>query len=518
MGTSSRRKLLVDTARGLLVAGLGYGVTRELGVAPAWAAEEPGRLRFGSLEPLVDFIATTPVEKIIPECVARLKTGTTTRDLVAAAALANARAFGGEDYVGFHTLMALAPAWSMSRENGSSPKAALPVLKVLYRNANRLKERGTASDTLAPVAPAPLAAGTNVGRNLRDAVRNKNLAVAEKGFSACSGGPANQALDALMEMVDDGAEVHRTVLVAKSLELAGFVGDANAHTLLRQSVHYCVRSECSDSYVGHSRDLRTVVPSVLEKHHLLAWSPGTRRMDAAWVESFARTILQSTPADAAEAIAYALETGIHPEEIGEALALGSNHLVLTDRGRKGREIQPGKGEGSVHGDSIGVHSGDSTNAWRAIARAGGPRTLSSSLVLAGYQLARDRSHRGEEILKSPPVHTAALDAVAKIPAEKLAGSLDEAIQARDQARAAAIVVRMGEVSANPEPAIKILRKWATTEDGALHGEKYFRTACDDFASTRQALRWRHLAGLARVTASAKGIKAPGMDEAQAALG
>ena len=34
---------------------------------------------------------------------------------VAAAALANARAFGGEDYVGFHTMMALSPSYAMSK-------------------------------------------------------------------------------------------------------------------------------------------------------------------------------------------------------------------------------------------------------------------------------------------------------------------------------------------------------------------------------------------------------------------
>src|SRR5204863_6786841 len=38
------------------------------------------------------------------------------RQLVAAAALANARTFGGEDYVGFHTMMALAPSLHRSEE------------------------------------------------------------------------------------------------------------------------------------------------------------------------------------------------------------------------------------------------------------------------------------------------------------------------------------------------------------------------------------------------------------------
>src|SRR5882724_2307928 len=100
----SRREMLTDIGRGMFVAGLGTTMAADLGLAPAWAAEEPGKLTFGDLEPLVSFIQETPPEKIIPGAVDKLKSGTDLKKLVAAAALANARAFGGEDYVGFHTL------------------------------------------------------------------------------------------------------------------------------------------------------------------------------------------------------------------------------------------------------------------------------------------------------------------------------------------------------------------------------------------------------------------------------
>ena len=52
----------------------------------------------------------TPVDRLLPALVGRLGAGAELRQLAAAAALANARTFGGEDYVGFHTMMALAPA------------------------------------------------------------------------------------------------------------------------------------------------------------------------------------------------------------------------------------------------------------------------------------------------------------------------------------------------------------------------------------------------------------------------
>jgi len=63
------------------------------------------------------------------------------RRLTAAAALANARTFGGEDYIGFHTMMALAPALHMAQELPAALQP-LPVFKVLYRIPTAIQERG----------------------------------------------------------------------------------------------------------------------------------------------------------------------------------------------------------------------------------------------------------------------------------------------------------------------------------------------------------------------------------------
>jgi hypothetical protein len=64
----------------------------------------------------------------------------------------------------------------------------------------------------------------------------------------------------------------------------------------------------------------------------------------------------------------------------------------------------------------------------------------------------------------------------------------------------------------------LLLRFATSEDGALHAEKYYRTVVEEFGSTRQAFRWRHLVGLARVSASEYGFPAPGFAEACRLLG
>src|SRR5262249_40392422 len=144
MGTQrTRREFLGNVGLGMLVASVGFGTAFDMGLTSACADEDGGgeRLAFGEFEPLVSLMQETAVRDLVPVLVEKLRAGTELKQLVAAAALANARTFGGEDYVGFHTLMALAPAYHMARELPED-RRALPVLKVLYRNTNRIQEHG----------------------------------------------------------------------------------------------------------------------------------------------------------------------------------------------------------------------------------------------------------------------------------------------------------------------------------------------------------------------------------------
>src|SRR5262249_59729898 len=92
-------------------------------------------------EPLVSLMQATPTDKLLPILVGKLKEGTDPGTLVAAAALANARTFGGQDYDGYHAFMALAPAFHMAKELPKDQQA-LPILKVIYRNNHRMQDVG----------------------------------------------------------------------------------------------------------------------------------------------------------------------------------------------------------------------------------------------------------------------------------------------------------------------------------------------------------------------------------------
>jgi hypothetical protein len=517
MKQRTRREFLRDVGTGAVVASVGAGLAADLGFSSAFADQGTERLTFGSLEPLVRLVEETPPARLLPAVVDRLRQGTELRDVVAATALANARTFGGEDYIGFHTLMAIAPSYHMSQELPEN-KRALPVLKVLHRNASRIQDvgGGPSHQTLHPVQAGTVPAGRSGGEVLREAVRRGNMNDAERTFASLAGTPED-ALNNVLYAVEDAAEVHRVVMPYRAWDLMGIIGRERAHTLLRQSVHYCVKAE-NDSYRQHFGSVRTLVPRLLDQHRLLGREAGTRAADDRWVDEMSQTLFRSTPEQAAEAAAVALAEGMDPAAISEAISLAANQLVLRDNGRP-RQEAPNKPAGSIHGDGIGVHACDSANAWRNLARVANPRNRVVCLILGAWQVARDRAGRGGSFLTWQPYpREDAREQVRSLDNTRLLPALNDAIRNRDQARAAAIVHRYLQSNLPVRPVWDLMLGYAISEDGALHAEKFYRTATEEYAATRPAFRGRQLIALARVTASAHGYAAPGYSGACRLLG
>ncbi len=511
---STRREFLAGVGQGMLVASIGYEVAMGLGLSPAAAAEEaPKALAFGNLEPLVCLMQETPADHLLPELAARLSSGTPLRDLLRAGVLANVRSFGGEDYIGFHTMMAMSPAWHMSGELPAESQA-LPVFKVLYRNtANIQSQGGRKHEVLHPVEPAPLPANTVAGEAIRDAIRRRDLKAAEAMLATVAASSPEEAFNAVLYPVHDQDEVHRVVMPYRAWDLLSLVGMEHAHTMLRQSLHYCM-----ENYSGNHESPKDLLPKVMEEHKLLDRTPGTRKMGDAWVDKFCHTLFESTPEQAAHATGAAIAEGIAPADISEAIMLAANQLILRDAGRTPAMEVPGKPVGSVHGDSIGVHACDSANAWRHMAQITNPRNCFASLIIGAHQVAKDRIERGGDFQHWHPLPVQYhIDQIKTKDATALLRDADNAIRGNQQAHAAALIHRYGELGHDPRAACDLMLRFAISEDGALHAEKFYRTCTDEFTTARPAFRWRYLTALARVTASEYGRPAPGMAQAHELL-
>jgi hypothetical protein len=490
MRQQNRREFLRTVGSGMLVVGVGASLAAQFGCSRALALDADDALSFGELGPLVDLMQLLPPERLQVELVGKLRRGEADlRQLVAAAALANAETFGGEDYVGYHAAMALVPAREIARAVPAE-RLALPLLKVVYRNSAPSQAGGGAARTTLGPLRADAAPAAGLGNKLRDASRRADLGEAERLFAGLSAASVDERLNALLPMVEDDMNVHRFVLAHRARELVDVVGPEQAQTILRQCVRFCVDEERSRRARGNPPSaIRELLPELLERHALLDGAPGGRDPGDESVERLCDAIYFMDAADACDAVAAALADGVSPEAAGESIALAANQLLLRQSHENWR----------THGDSAGVHASDAANAWRNIGRVADERNRVAGLLVAAYHTARFGAFDG------PPYPTdAQRELVATVEADALLGIAEEAIRGNDQAAAAAAVQVYGEQGHAADGVFALMRKYAVSEGGRLHAEKYYRTVVEEYATIRPAFRWRQLVALARVTASAYG--------------
>src|SRR5688500_19570804 len=217
MTPTTRRDFLNSVGRGMLVAGLGASLVHDLGFSPARANEEPAPLSFGKFDSLVDLLQSTPADKLQPILIEKLNGGETNlTQLIAAGALANAETFGGEDYVGFHTAMAMLPALQMT-DLMATERRPLPVLKVLYRNTQQCQQHGGATvKTLMAIHAAEHAAEGDLGIQIRDAARRGDMEGGEKLFSTVADAPMEEMFNILQPVMQDDINVHRFVFAHRT--------------------------------------------------------------------------------------------------------------------------------------------------------------------------------------------------------------------------------------------------------------------------------------------------------------
>lgn len=527
MNTRSRRDFIGDISRGMLVAGVGAAVATDMGFSPAFADQGTESLSFGAYQPLVDLMREQAPDKLQEILVNKLQRGESDlRQLVASAALANAETFGGQDYVGYHVEMALVPALEMA-ERLPEARRPLPVLKVLYRNCQQIQSVGGKSKvTLRPVDIKRTSEDRNTagqgsltdtnGAQLRKAVRATKMDQAEQVFASLCTQSQEKAYNQLQATIRDDVNVHRFVLAHRTWELVPIVGEQFAHAVLRQCVRYCVDTEqVRINKETRPSPIRQLLPRLMDQYSLENQPKTTKEVDNAWLEEMSQLIFQSDPETACDAVAAALAEGVSIEDVGQSISLAANLLVLRQHDQNWR----------THGDAAGVHASDAANAWRNMGRVVSHRNATAGMIVAAFHTSR---YGGFNTAPYPlDSHLEATrKSVKRLEARALLRECDEAIQANDQGRAAAAIQIYGELGFDPQPVFQRLLNYAISEDGRLHGEKFYQTVAEEFAVTRPAFRWRYLAGLARVTASSygydrfdkKGFRAPGYDQARKLLG
>jgi hypothetical protein len=517
MVTTNRRAFLSNVGSGMLAIGLGSQLANDLGFSTAFAKEDGDSIPLGDYSKLVELMRNKSAGDLQPILADMIVSGKTDlKTLIGAGALANAITFGGCDYVGFHTAMAMLPSLEMSRLLPGK-RQPLPVLKVLYRNAQQIQSAGS-SDSKALEAfhalehAAETTTNSDLGTKIRDACRDVNPTLGQQLLSSAGTNPID-LFNALQPAIQDEMNVHRFVFAHRTFGLVGLLGDSYAQTILNQCVRFC--SDHERMRIEHKQPespIRTLLPKLIDRYKLADMTLGKRDPGDAFVDDLSKTIYMGPRDKAADAVAAALADGIDPEVVGEAISLASNLYVL----------RQGSDRWRTHGDAAGVHSSDATNAWRNMARVAAPRHAITGLIVAAY-------HAGiqSEPFTGPMYPTDEHRALVKVATpDGLLAEAEDAIRNNDQGRAAAAIQIYGDRKLDVDAVFHLMLKYAISEDGRLHGEKYFHTVREEYRTTRPAFRWRQIVALSRVTASAygynredkHGFRAAGYDEACKTLG
>ncbi len=520
MTLQNRRKFIKDVGQGMLFAGLGSSLASDLGFSTAFAEDGETSISLGGYTQLVELMRNTPPEKLQPLLAKKYLSGKADlKQITAAGALANAISFGGRDYVGFHTAMAMNPALGMS-DKLSKGRKALPILKVIYRNSQQIQKIGGSNkDALRALDQKEFEkelSNQELGIKIRNACRNVNAELGEQLLATVGNSPL-QAFNALQPAMQDDINVHRFVFAHRTYGLIDLVGKDHAYTLLRQCVQFCTNHEQNRVRRKFKEpEIRKLMPKLVDQYKLDGKKFGKKDPGDAYVDKLSVDIYNGPNDKAAELVAAALSEGIDPEVVGEAISLASNLLVL----RQGANIK------RTHGDSVGVHSSDATNAWRNMARYANTYNAMTGLIVAAYHACRNRRGRNRAFTSEAYPWKNHLASVTVKDQKGLLREAEAAIRSNDQGKATAVAQIYGEQNYAVGPFLDLMLSYAISEDGRLHGEKYFHTVCEEFKTIRPAFRWRQIVGLARVTASAygynredkHGFRAAGYEEACKLLG
>src|SRR4029077_8839941 len=103
-----------------------------------------------------------------------------------------------------------------------------------------------------------------------------------------------------------------------------------------------------------------------------------------------------------------------------------------------------------------------------------------SLICGAYHTAGQNAGQN----KTPYPQAEQLEKVDTKDQDRLLQLTEAAVKEQNQAGAAALVHRYGELGHPARPVFDLLLRYAVSEDGSLHAEKYYRTVVEEFTAGR----------------------------------
>ena len=476
------------------------------------------RVRYpDSIEPLVQFIETTPPDEIIDKTLAKLRDGIDAKTMLTASALAVVRSADlppGHHGGPLHPLAGLHAIFNLVERLPQEDKE-LPVLQHVALSNKHINDPVTSPYSLLEFAPLdPTGAQVSRTQDLAndgegDVITSEGIQAAKDAFlKACSRGealkadhlflwlwdhvPAMDAFDLLMSVAlpKNALDDHYFLFPGYLWRALETLGKEHLKVLFRPAVRYVARFPA-----------QRVVPEadeLIEQHNLLGRVLRQRTGDdeTAKIGELGETIRGCKQyAEIPKAIAQALADGLSLEGAGEALSIGAAGLFLR----------------SLTGNPMDVHLHTSANLRRYLIRLDGFSMKNKLLTLLLWHTGpevKSTQYRMEPTIQPDEAAVAALPHRSQ---EELLEAITQSIYTQPPTDWSK-VTNLGMMRAVPEvkntvnlaqqyvnlrydPQVMIDRlAQIVCHDNftEMHAFKHHQAVVEEFHNTREPWRWMHL--------------------------
>ncbi|MCM2374636.1 hypothetical protein [Aporhodopirellula aestuarii] len=441
------------------------------------------------IEPLVRLLEETPREKVIQTFAAKIQTGTSYREVLAALLLAGVRNVQPRPSVGFkfHAVLVVNSAHLASLAAPDTDRW-LPIFWALdYFKSSQARDVREGDWTMAAVDESKVPPSHQAEQAFRDAMDAWDVEAADVAVAAlCRSASADKIFDLMSHYGcrDFRSIGHKAIYVANSYRTLQCIGWQYAEPVLR-SLAYAILNHTGDPNPSTSELAADAAWRVtMEKRGELGekWNHG--RHDPAATLSLLNTLRGSTPGEAVEATAEMLARGVSPQSVSDALFLSAAEMLGQ---------QPG---------IISLHSATATNAMQYSFRTAYRDETRRELLL---QNAAFIPYFRDSMRSRGKVGSQKID--GEMAVDESAGSMnvDEMFRtvSEDRQKAAGAMRAFLSSGGRPELLINAARRLVFLKGNDSHDYKFSSAALEDFYAISPEFRSAYLANAAYLLPGSK---------------
>ena len=336
---TNRRNFLALTTAGATLAGLGD--LKFLSQLPLVSAQEvkpdPKVVQLQSeIEPVVRLLEDTPRNRLLEEVAARVKSGLTYQEVVAALLLAGVRNVQPRPSVGhkFHAVLVVNSAHLASISSPDEHRW-LPIFWALDEfKSSQARDVQEGNWTMSPVDESSVPGPIKARQAFIDAMENWDEGAADAavaGLARTAGAGDVFELFARFGARDFRSIGHKAIYVANSWRTLNCVGWRHAEPVLR-SLAYALLMHEGDNPAQRDGDADRPWRRNVELAGRIRddWQSG--KLDEAVTTEMLAALRTATPDEACDKVVELINGGAHPQAIWDALFVGSGELLARQPG------------------------------------------------------------------------------------------------------------------------------------------------------------------------------------------